>query len=157
MDPISAAALAALAGGIGGEAGRQAWASLGALVRRPFRRGTARASGTDGTDGAADEPSVSSGEAELARLRQEPSDPDRASALSAALAVRAALDEGFRAELAEWWRQAGAVGTGGGEVTNVITGGTQHGPVIQARDISGLSIGGPPRSAELTDRPPDAS
>ncbi|MDT0320287.1 hypothetical protein [Streptomyces millisiae] len=149
MDPISAAALAALAGGIGGEAGRQAWASLGALVRRPFRRGTGLASG-------ADEPSVSSGEAELARLWQDPSDPDRASALSAALAVRAALDEGFRDELAEWWRRSRAAVTGEGEVTNVIAGGTQHGPVIQARDISGLSIG-LPRSAELTDRPPDAS
>ncbi|MFI8368293.1 hypothetical protein [Streptomyces sp. NPDC085466] len=43
MDPITAGALAALAGGIGAEAGREAWLGLGlaALVRRPFRRGAA--------------------------------------------------------------------------------------------------------------------
>jgi len=34
MDPITIAVLAALAGGVGGEVGRQAWASLTAVVRR---------------------------------------------------------------------------------------------------------------------------
>ncbi|MDX6758755.1 hypothetical protein SIN09_04685 [Streptomyces sp. F8] len=39
MDPVSVGLLVALAGGVAGEVGRQAWAGLGALVRRPFGRG----------------------------------------------------------------------------------------------------------------------
>lgn len=38
MEPVSVGLLAALAGGAGGELGRQVWAALSALVRRPFRR-----------------------------------------------------------------------------------------------------------------------
>lgn len=129
MDPISAAALAALAGGVGGEAGRHAWQALSALVRRPFRQGAA--------DGA---PVVSSGEAELTVLAQEPGELERAQRLSTALAVRAALDAEFRLALESWWRQAESVCTGEGAVTNQVSGGTQYGPVVQGRDFSGLTI-----------------
>ena len=73
MDPISAAALAALAGGIGGEAGRQAWTALSALIHRPFRRVEA-----DGESGAL---VVSSGEAELTALAQHPGELERAQRL----------------------------------------------------------------------------
>jgi hypothetical protein len=31
-----------------------------------------------------------------------------------------------------------------GDVTNTISGGTQHGPVFQGRDFSGLTFGSPP-------------
>ncbi|MEV7939955.1 hypothetical protein AB0O82_27950 [Kitasatospora sp. NPDC088264] len=118
--------LAALAGGAGGEAGKQVWAGLSALVRRPFQR----------TDGV---PAVSSGEAELAALEQAP-DPEHAGALSTALAVRAALDSQFRTGLQQWHEQARVVRTGDGEVTSTISGGTFHAPVLQGRDFSGISF-----------------
>ncbi|MFF4576752.1 hypothetical protein [Streptomyces sp. NPDC001410] len=130
MDPVSVGLLAALAGGAGGEFGRQMWAGLTALVQRPFRR--------DG--GGAEAPTVSSGEAELARLEQDPADQQRAQALSTALAVRAALEAGFRTGLEAWHAQARLVHTGDSTVNNTISGGTQHGPVIQARDVFGLSL-----------------
>lgn len=132
MDPISAAVLAALAGGMGGEAGRQAWTALSALIRRPLRRGEG--------DGAL---VVSSGEGELSALAQNPGELERAQRLSTALAVRAALDAEFRLALENWWRQAESVRTGEGAVTNRISGGTQYGPVVQGRDFSHLSINGP--------------
>ncbi|MFF3173837.1 hypothetical protein ACFVQ0_14535 [Streptomyces sp. NPDC057900] len=136
MDPITAAALTALASSAGGEAGRQTWQGLTALVRRPFRRGTAQVPGEDGS------PVVSSGELEAAALAADPADPLHAQALVTALGVRAALDGEFRALLDEWWRaaQAGA----GGSVHNSISGGSQTAPVIQARDVSGLTFHMPP-------------
>jgi len=132
MDPISAAALAALAGGIGGEAGRQAWAALGALIHRPFRR-----AGADDEAGAL---VVSSGEAELAALTQNPGELERAQRLSTALAVRAALNAEFRLALENWWQQAQSVRTSEGAVSNQVSGGTQYGPVVMGRDFSGLTI-----------------
>ncbi|MEW2573020.1 hypothetical protein [Streptomyces sp. NPDC047070] len=129
MDPISATALSALAGGIGGEAGRQAWTALSALIRRPFRGGEA--------DGAL---VVSSGEAELTALAGNPDELERAHQLRTALAVRAALDAEFRLALDNWWQQAQSVRTGESTVTNQISGGTQYGPVVQGRDFNGLTI-----------------
>ncbi|AQT70555.1 MULTISPECIES: hypothetical protein [Streptomyces] len=128
MDPVSVGLLVALAGGVAGEVGRQAWAGLGALVRRPFGRGGEQA------------PAVSSGEAELTRLAADPEDQARAQALSTALAVRAAVDEDFRVLLAVWQEQAASVRAGGGAVTNVVSGGTQNGPVLQGRDFTHTSF-----------------
>lgn len=130
MDPVSVGLLAALAGGVGGELGRQSWASLSALVRRPFNR-----SGRGDDEGVA--PAVSTGEGELAALEESPGDAARAHALSTALAVRSAVDPGFGTALHGWAEQARLVRTGDGEVHNEISGGTQHGPVLQARDVSG--------------------
>ncbi|MFF1510868.1 hypothetical protein [Streptomyces sp. NPDC058326] len=132
MDPITAAALVALAGGIGTEAGRNAWLGLTALVRRPFRRGSAQGAEEDGAA------SISSGELEVAALEEAPTDPVRAQALATALGVRAALDGEFRTQLDEWWRHAQA--SQGGDVHNSISGGTQNGPVVMAREISGLTF-----------------
>lgn len=127
MDPITAAALTALAGGLGGEAARQAWQGLSALVRRPFGRG-----------GALDTPpGVSTGEPELTSLEGAPADPVRAQALATALGVRAALDGEFRALLEEWWQRTRA--TTAGDVHNHISGGTQ-GEVFQGRDFSGITL-----------------
>ncbi|WSW77076.1 hypothetical protein OG390_31790 [Streptomyces sp. NBC_00996] len=139
MDPISVALLAALAGGAGGELGRQAWAGLTTLVRRPFTRGQ---------DESAQAPAVSSGETELVRLQEDPGDSARAQALSTALSVRAAVDAEFTADLRQWHEQAKLVRTGDGDVHNTISGGTQHGPVLQGRDFSGLSFNtAPPPTA----------
>ncbi|MFE5681381.1 hypothetical protein ACFQ7B_38515 [Streptomyces erythrochromogenes] len=123
--------LVALAGGAGGEVGRQSLAGLSALVRRPFRRG-------DGTDGQ-DLP-VSSGVAELARLEQDPADRARAQELSTVLAERAVLDTGFRTGLEAWHEKAKLVRTGDGQVNNTISGGTIEGPAVMGRDFSGLTI-----------------
>ncbi|MFC7218581.1 hypothetical protein ACFQLX_10440 [Streptomyces polyrhachis] len=132
MDPITAAALAALATGTGGEAGRQAWQGLVALVRRPFTRESAR------EEAGAPAAAAGSGEPELAALAAEPADALRAQALATALGVRAALDADFRRLLDEWWRQARAAEPGG-DVHNQVSGGTQH-QVVQARDISHLTF-----------------
>ena len=129
MDPVSVGLLVALAGGAGGELGRNAWAALSALVRRPFRRA-----------GGEDVPAVGSGEAELARLAQNPADQSTAQALSTTLAVRAALDAEFRAVLASWQDQAQRIPLDEGGVRNTISGGVQHGPVLQGRDFSNLTF-----------------
>ncbi|MEU8703030.1 hypothetical protein AB0C61_36330 [Streptomyces sp. NPDC048680] len=129
MDPITAAALTALAGTVGGEAGRQTWQGLTALVRRPFQRGAAPGGS----------PVISSGELELADLENSPADPLRAQALATALGVRAAQDDEFRALLEEWWQQARS-GSGGDVHTNSISGGTQNAPLLQGRDFSGLTF-----------------
>ncbi|MEU4150472.1 hypothetical protein [Streptomyces sp. NPDC026659] len=133
MDPITAAALAALAGGLGGEAGRQAWQGLTALVRRPFGRAATQGAQNNGI------PEVSSGELEVSALEGDPADPMRAQALATALGVRAALDGEFRILLDEWWQRA-QTNSSGSEVHNSISGGTQSGPVLQGRDFSSLTF-----------------
>ncbi|MGW0705241.1 hypothetical protein ACWD4G_04585 [Streptomyces sp. NPDC002643] len=138
MEPVSVALLAALAGGAGGELGRQSWASLSELVRRPFRRGQE----------GAHVPAISSGEAELTTLTRAPADPAHAQALSTALAVRAALDADFHTGLQQWQEQAKLVRTGDGAVNNTISGGTYNAPVVMGRDISQTTItNGPPPAA----------
>lgn len=130
MDPLSVALLAGIAGSLGTEAGRDTWQGLVALVRRPFRR-------TRDADG--DGPQPSTGEPELAALAQHPTDATRAHALSTALAVRAALDAGFRQGLEEWHRNAERAQPAAGNTTNnTISGGTFHSTVIQAGSVSGL-------------------
>ncbi|WP_313896784.1 hypothetical protein [Streptomyces sp. GC420] len=137
--------LTALAGGAGGEAGRQVWAVLSALVRRPFQRSE------DASDGSA----TSSGEAELSRLEESPTDQLRAQALSTALAVRAAIDSGFHSSLEQWHEQAKLVRVGDGGVNNVISGGSFHGPTVLGGNFSGLTFTThAPSSAPGTGSPP---
>ncbi|EST35315.1 hypothetical protein [Streptomyces roseochromogenus] len=130
MDPITAAALTSLAGSLGGEAGRNAWQGLAALVRRPFRRAAGEESGETG--------GISSGELELAALRDDPDNTAHAQALATALGVRAALDAEFGTLLEQWWRGA-AQATAAGNVNNTVNG-TQNGPVIQGRDFSHMTF-----------------
>jgi hypothetical protein len=148
VDPISAGLLVSLAGGAGGELGRQVWAGLSALVVRPLRRWA----------GGPEEPAL--GGAELTALEEAPGDEERARALSAALAARAAVDEEFAAALEEWNRRAAQVQvqvqirTAGGSVSNAVTGGIQHAPVIQGRDFSGgltINSPAPPPEPDHTD------
>ncbi|MFD6344720.1 hypothetical protein ACFWF9_08335 [Streptomyces roseolus] len=137
MDPIAVGLLAALAGGAGGELGRQAWAGLGALVRRPFRRADS---------GNSPEPVAGSGVSELELLTQDPADLRRAQELSTALAARAALDPEFSTDLETWHRQVQSVRAEDRGVSNHISGGSLHGPVLQGRDFSGLTFTIPPSS-----------
>lgn len=136
MEPISTGILLALAGGAGGEAGREVFTRLAALVRRPFR------SSTEATN-------VTTGEAELEALRQSPTNPQLAQALAAVLAERAARDADFHGRLHTWEGQARQIHIDPSEVNNTISGGTQSGPVIQGRDMYGFSFSS---SAAPTDR-----
>ncbi len=135
MDPVSVGLLVALAGEVAGEVGRQGWAGLGALVRRPLGRDGGQA------------PAIGSGEAELTRLAADPGEQGRAQALSTGLAVRAAVDEDFRAGLAAWQEQATLVRAGDGAVANHISGGTQNGPVLQGREFTDLAFTAAPAPA----------
>ena len=144
MDSVSiAAVLVAVAGGAGGALGSQVWSGLSALVHRPFRH--ARAS---------DEATVplSGGSAEFAALQDSPADEQRAVALAEVLVARADIDSEFRDALQAWWEQASQVRVEG-DVTNTVSGGTQHGPVLQGRDFSRLSFGSP--TAPPAPAPPD--
>ncbi|MDH6551197.1 hypothetical protein M2161_003870 [Streptomyces sp. SAI-133] len=122
MDPISASLLVAAATGAGGELGRQLWSALRGLVHT----------------------GPATGEAELTALSQAPHDVERARALSEALSHRAEQDPSFRAHLTQWQQQAQLLRTGDGDTHNAISGGTQHGPVVQGRDFSGITFNTPP-------------
>jgi hypothetical protein len=134
MDPVTiGAVLAAVAAGTGEALGGQLWAGLSALVCRPFRRAHA------GGDRTA---ALPSGSAELAALEQSPADQRRAMAVAAMLVARADADAGFRDALAAWWEQASQLRIDG-DVANTISGGTLFGPVLQGRDLTGLTLGTP--------------
>jgi hypothetical protein len=129
MDSISADLLVTMATGAAGEAGRQLWAALSGLVRRRPAEEEA--------------PEQATGEAELVSLAEAPHDVVRARALSEVLGVRAEQDPWFLAELTRWHQRARGLETGQGDTSNTISGGTQHGPVLQGRDFSGITFNDP--------------
>lgn len=143
MDPVSAEALAALAGGAGGEMGRQALTTLANLLRRTRRTSVQR---TDATG---------SGEEELHCLSQTPDDQDAARALSGILAERSVADPAFRAALEDWQRQNHHLTAEHNTVHNTVSGGTFHGPVLQAGDLSGITITSQSTPAAQPPCPPD--
>lgn len=133
MNPLAiGAVLLAIVGGAGGALGGQLWAGVSALVRRPFRDHAA----TDSTAQAR----LPGGATELAALEQAPADRDRAIALAEVLVQRAGADAVFKLELEGWWERSAPIRTGGGNVSNMISGGIQQGPVIQGRDFTGLTF-----------------
>ncbi|MFF9521785.1 hypothetical protein [Streptomyces achromogenes] len=129
MDSISADLLVTMATGAAGEAGRQLWAALSGLVRRRPAEEEA--------------PEPATGEAELVSLAEAPHDVARARALSEVLGARAEQDPWFLAELTRWHQRARGLETGQGDTSNTISGGTQHGPVLQGRDFSGITFNDP--------------
>ena len=136
MDPVTiGAVLLAIVSGAGTQLGTQLWEGAVSLVRRPFRRKAA------GGHAAA---VVPSGEAELAALQQAPSDQHKAVAVAEALLARSGADEEFRQALESWWEQARPIRANIGNVVNTISGGTQHGPVLQGRDFSSITFGAAP-------------
>lgn len=146
MDPVTiGAVLQAVVSGAGSELGSKLGDGLVSLVRRPFHRKGA-ASGDAATV-------VPAGEVELAALQQAPGDERRAVALAEALLARSGADDEFRRALESWWQQAGPIRAvlNIGNVTNTISGGSQQGPVVQGRDFSNITFGGPPAA------PPSAS
>jgi hypothetical protein len=136
MDPITiGAVLLAIVSGAGTQLGTQLWEGVVSLVRRPFRHKAA-------DDNAA--LVVPSGESELAAFQQAPGDRQKAVALAGALLARSGADEEFRRALEGWWQQAEPIRANIGNVVNTISGGTQHGPVLQGRDFSNVTFGTPP-------------
>ncbi|MDT0307380.1 hypothetical protein RM780_10440 [Streptomyces sp. DSM 44917] len=85
MEPISLAVLAALAGGAGGELGRQVWQGLSGIIRRTVRGGAE--------------------EAALDALEERPEDEARAGELERAIRERRAADAEFERALRLWEAQ----------------------------------------------------
>lgn len=138
MDPITiGAVLLAVASGAGEGLGKQLWAGVVSLVRRPYHHEVA-------SDGDADTAAAArSGEAELSALQKAPGDREKAVALAEALLAKA-RDAEFRQALESWWEQAEPIRASIGSVTNIISGGTQYGPVLQGRDFTNVSFGAAP-------------
>jgi tetratricopeptide (TPR) repeat protein len=133
MDPVTmGAVLLAIVTGVSEALSGQLWAGVTSLVRRPFHRKTA--AGTQ----------LSSGESEMAALLHTPGDQQKALVLAEVLLARAGADAGFEQALKGWWEQAAPIRASIGAVTNTISGGTQHGPVLQGRDFSGITFSAPP-------------
>ena len=127
VDPVTVGAvLLAVVTGVSEALGGQLWAGVVSLVRRPFRS-------KQESDAA---PAVASGEAEMLALQQSRGDRQKAVALAEVLLARAEADAGFDRALKDWWAQAEPVREKVGNVTNTISGGSQHGPVLQGRDFS---------------------
>jgi hypothetical protein len=138
VDPVTlGAVLLAIVSGAGSQLGTQLWEGVVSLVRRPFRRKAAS------SGGAAAAAVVPGGEAELAALQQAPGDQQKAHALAEVLLTRSGADYEFRRALEGWWQQAEPIRESIGNVTNTISGGTQHGPVLQGRDFSKVTFGTP--------------
>ncbi len=136
VDPVTlGAVLLAIVSGAAGELGSRLWEKVSALARAPFQHGGS------GQPALGAPPVGGDGVAELAALAGSPKDGDLALALAHALVARAGADSEFGRALGQWWEQASQVRTGEGSVTNVISGGTQHGPVLQGRDFTGLTFG----------------
>jgi hypothetical protein len=129
MDPVTVGTvLAAVAGGAGGALGSQAWNAVCTLIRRSFHR--------DEAGGG------SSAEVSLAALTEAPGDVRRGTELARVLIEQVDMDDEFARNLAAWWTQAREVRTGG-DVSNVISGGIQCGPVAQGRDFGSLTFVSP--------------
>ncbi len=126
--PALAGLLTRLLGDVAGEAGKQTWAALARLVRRVFHR---------------DAQPVTALEA----VEERPEDGARTRTLAEVLVGEAERNPRFARQLREWCAEAEhAVSVSGAHnVANVISGQAQvHGPVVQARDVSGPITFGQP-------------
>jgi hypothetical protein len=148
MDPVTVGAvLVAVATGVSEALGGQLWAGVVSLVRRPLR-GRGKPAGELSAAG--------SGEAELAAFQGAPGDQAKAVALAEVLLARAGVDPAFERALEEWWEQAAPIWEKTGNVTNTISGGVQHGPVLQGRDFTGLTFGAAPPAPSVRPGDPGA-
>ena len=138
MDPITlSAVLVAVVTGASEALSGELFSGLVSLIRRPWRRKA-------GPEQAALPSGEASGEAELTALRESPDDRQKAVELAEVLLARSGADAEFGQGLQSWWVQAEPLRDGSGDVTNTISGGTQHGPVLQGRDFGKVTFGVPP-------------
>lgn len=136
MDTVSAALLLAVAGGAGGAVGEQTWRALVALVHRPAHDTPSQPDGRQPDAGAL-----------LDRLGRHPDEVGTAEELAAALTARAGGDPAFHADLEAWSAEAHHLHHPAhrpGVVHNTVTGGTFHGPVVQAGGSVHLDSQTPP-------------
>lgn len=140
MEAILVGLVVALAGGAGGELGRQLWTTLGALVRRSVGPAAPSSEASDFAE------MIEPARAAYVALEQDPSDTVRAKALVDGLLQRSAADALFASELQQWQARASVVLRDGSQVSNTISGGVQYGPVFQGRDFTGPFSLGAPRS-----------
>jgi hypothetical protein len=132
MDPATlAAVLTAVVTGASEALSGQLLTGLVALVKRSWHRKT-----SDVAPAA-----LPPGEAELTTLRAAPRDQQNALALAQVLLARSEADAGFRQALEQWWARTEPVRISVGDATNTISGGTQHGPILQGRDFTNLTCG----------------
>ena len=135
VDPVTlGTVLLAVVTGVSEALSGQLWAEVVSLIRRPLRHKTIS---------SGDAAAVPSGEAELVALQQALGDEQKALALAEVLLARADADDSFMQALVSWWEQAEPVRARIGNVSNAISGGTQHGPVLQGRDVSNVHFGEP--------------
>jgi len=135
MDPITlSAVLVAVVTGASEALSGELFSGLVALIRRPWHRKKAEP----------EQAALPSGEAELTALRQAPDDQRKALRLAEVLLARSEADAEFGQGLQDWWAEAEPLRDSAGDVTNTISGGTQHGPVLQGRDFSNITFGVPP-------------
>jgi hypothetical protein len=128
MDPATIGALLlAIASGTGEGLGKQLWENVVSLIRRPFHRKATTAA------------AVPSGEAELAAFQQAPNDREKAVELANTLLARSDADAEFRQALERWWQQAEPI-RASSNWANLISGGTQYGPIFQGRDFSNITF-----------------
>lgn len=99
-----------------GEAGRQSWAALVRIAKKWRARSGA-------------------GEESLREL-ENPPDAAGIDALAKSLETAAASDPALAYEFANWHHSVTVVVSGAGDVSSTVSG-TIHGPVVQARDVSG--------------------
>ncbi|MEU7400300.1 MULTISPECIES: hypothetical protein [unclassified Streptomyces] len=116
---------------VGADSRNTLWRRLRHLVLRPAARETARE--------------------ELAAFEASPTDPELAHALIKALVRRSLQDEEFRLDLDKWSDEAEDRSGGPSNGTNMISGGTYHGSVIQGGHISGVNIFNVPPGARSED------
>jgi len=135
MDPITlAAVLVAVVTGASEALSGQLLTGLVSLVRRPWHGKTA----------TADPAALPPGGAELKALQESPQDQQKAIALAQVLLARSQADGEFGRALEQWWERAEPVRASLGDVTSTISGGIQHGPVLQGRDFTNLTFGASP-------------
>jgi hypothetical protein len=148
LDPVTlGAVLLAVVTGASEALGGKLWSGMASLVGRPLRRRPPPEGGPV---------VVPSGTAELAAL-EHARDQGAAVALARVLLARADTDPEFAAALRGWWDQAAPVRASIGNVTNVISGGTQHGPVLQGRDFTGVTFGAAPAPPPVPSGPPESA
>ncbi|TMR22211.1 hypothetical protein ETD86_12255 [Nonomuraea turkmeniaca] len=119
--PTLAAVISAIIGGAAGEAGKNAWTSLTALIRRRF----------------ADDDAVT---AAIERAETRPAEET-----AEIIAGRAATDPAFEEALHRWTVETARLVQSKHDVSNTISGNARiSGPVLQAGDVFGsINLGKP--------------
>jgi hypothetical protein len=126
VDPITAAVLLPLVGGVAGAAGQQVWSSLRTLVRRPAANGT-----------------PAPGTSELSQLEAAPDSQEAAQRLLTVLQTRAEADPVFGVAWQQWQQQATAIHVEQRTQHNEVSGGDFRGPTFVGGEFNGPMTFGP--------------